>query len=499
MRRWPRAPKLSHSSGPSRLCSSSTTLYTQRRCNSTLGSPLENAPTGTPNAEGKPPVDPFALVAPSLKKLRASILPLLTSGHPALTELTSYYFLHPSKQIRPLLVLLFSRATNGLGSQWETKLWHSQCVGAGGREEELNWPLGRPDVLNDWNPSMPEGVTGKWESGFVVGQPVHPRLRPSATPRPGSTSVPASSPLPSSMSSKRVPTLANPPTILPTQIRFAQILEFIHCASLLHDDVIDASPLRRGAPSAPAAFGNKLSVLGAVYILGRTSAMLSRLGDPEVTELTASITSNLVEGEILQMKDVVNGRAGGAARALVGSSSETDPSILPTSPRIRQAWNVYLQKTYLKTASLMAKGARSAVILGGCQEGEIYREVAYAYGRNLGIAFQLVDDVLDYASPSDTLGKPGGADLQLGLATGPALFAWEEHPEMGELIGRKFESPGDVELARKLVHDSSGVQRTRELARAYADKAKEVLLHLPESEARQALEALAEKVIGRNA
>lgn len=148
----------------------------------------------------------------------------------------------------------------------------------------------------------------------------------------------------------------------------------MHAASLLHDDVIDESPLRRGAASAPAAFGSKLSILGGNFILGRASAALARLGDSEVTELIASVIANLVEGEILQMNEVLSQDEG----AKTGKERpKKDP------------WTMYLQKTYMKTASLMAKGARGAVALGGCAEGEIYREVAYAYGRNLGIAFQV--------------------------------------------------------------------------------------------------------------
>jgi len=137
------------------------------------------------------------------------------------------------------------------------------------------------------------------------------------------------------------------------------------------------------------------------------------------------------------------------------------------------------------------------VVLGGCKEGEIWKEVAYAYGRNIGIAFQLVDDILDYESGEAALGKPGGADLRLGLATGPALYAWEEHAEMGPLIERKFEQEGDVELARNLVRRSSGVERTRDLARAHADKAREVLDMLPDSDARSALHVLTERVVKR--
>ncbi|KAG5637348.1 hypothetical protein H0H81_004907 [Sphagnurus paluster] len=414
--------------------------------------------------------DPFVLLAPQLSDLRHSLLSLLDSGHPRLSEITRYYFLHPSKQIRPIIILLFARATNGLGRQWEQKLWEAQHTAAGGRAEELDWPLSRPDVLNDWNPSMPTN-TAPFNSPFTL-RPLTPH-RPPAPKRPTPTT-----PAP--------PALYDATYVLPTQTRLAQIVEMMHTASLLHDDVIDESALRRGSPSAPAAFGNKLSILGGNFVLARASGALSRLGDPEVTDLIASVLSNLVEGEILQTKAVETSAGGVQAEG-----KETH------AVRIQHAWNIYLQKTYLKTASLMAKGARAAVTLGGCKEGDIWREIAYAYGRNLGIAFQLVDDILDYDSASATLGKPGGADLQLGLTTGPALYAWEEHPVMGALIQRKFEAPGDVEMARDYVARSSALQRTRELAQSYADKAMEVLQQLPESEAKSALEVLAERVIRR--
>ena len=112
--------------------------------------------------------------------------------------------------------------------------------------------------------------------------------------------------------------------------------------------------------------------LGVIALVG--SARISRLGESEVVELIASVIANLVEGEILQLK-AVNGKDSGAQEQL------------PTVGK--DSWNIYLQKTYLKTASLMAKGARAAVVLGGCREGEPWKEIAYAYGRNLGIAFQV--------------------------------------------------------------------------------------------------------------
>jgi hexaprenyl-diphosphate synthase len=184
-------------------------------------------------------------------------------------------------------------------------------------------------------------------------------------------------------------------TLLPTQLRLAQIVELLHTASLLHDDVIDGSALRRGASSAPSAFGKKLSILGGNFILGRTTAALSRLGDGEVIDLIASVISNLVEGEILQTKEVkMEGNRKG--KGILNENlldefaqKKTCTSGMSNTTDIREAWNMYLQKTYFKTASLMAKGARSAVILGGCKEGEVWKEIAYAYGRNLGLAFQV--------------------------------------------------------------------------------------------------------------
>jgi hexaprenyl-diphosphate synthase len=332
----------------------------------------------------KPRPDPFTLVSPLLDSLRTSLFTMLGSGHPAITEITKYYLLHPSKQVRPVIVLLISQATNGLGANWSRKLWESQCPGAGGRAEELNQPFTRPDVLNDWNPQLPDD-TRTFEPVFRLNPGVpHRHPVPAPEPIPPNVSHPALSP-------HLLPPLIN--TLLPTQLRLAQIVELLHTASLLHDDVIDASTLRRGAPSAPAAFGNKLSILGGNFVLGRTSAALARLGDGEVTELIASVISNLVEGEILQMKEIKmegNGKGKGIANESVHDElAQKTRTSEKTDTGSREAWNIYLQKTYLKTASLMAKGARSAVVLGGCKEGEVWKEIAYAYGRNLGIAFQV--------------------------------------------------------------------------------------------------------------
>ncbi|KAG9313946.1 terpenoid synthase [Chiua virens] len=432
---------------PSRLA-----RHARRQSVSAFATPQPS--TSTTHARSSPlsstkTVDPHALLKAEMTHVRSTLLNLLGSSHPTLSQIAAYYFHHPSKQLRPLLVLLFSRATNGLGSHFELKLWsaeHSRLS-----PEQLDAPLSRPD-------SMPDHTTS-FNSPFDLRPPPTDTY---PSPPPSLYAEPAVS----------LPQLAH--TLLPAQLRLAQIVEMIHVASLLHDDVIDKSDLRRGAPSAPAAFGNKLAVLGGDFLLGRASAALSRLGDSEVVELIASVIANLVEGEILQMK--------GTGVKTSSASDELDMARLHAQParaEVPDRWNTYLKKTYLKTASLMAKGARAAVVLGGCREGEVWKEVAYAYGRNVGIAFQLVDDILDFSS-STALGKPGsGADLRLGLATGSSAH------------------DGDVERALSLIHASSGVARTRELAQAYAEKAREVLGVLPVSEAREALEALTDGVVRR--
>lgn len=212
-------------------------------------------------------------------------------------------------------------------------------------------------------------------------------------------------------------------SVLPSQRRLAEITELIHTASLLHDDVIDNSVSRRSAPSANIQFGNKMAVLAGDFMLGRASVALARLRDPEVTELLATVIANLIEGEFMQLRNT--------------ASDEKHPAYS------QETMEYYLQKTYLKSASLISKSTRAAAILGNCSPDVV--EAAYSYGKNLGLAFQLVDDMLDYTVSGAELGKPAGADLELGLATAPLLFAWKDNKELGTLVGRRFAEQGDVQ------------------------------------------------------
>lgn len=303
---------------------------------------------------------------------------------------------------------------------------------------KINDPISPPSVLSDVNPSSPPNDT---------------------------LSV---SPLDATYGSSDY-------SILPSQRRLAEITELIHTASLLHDDVIDNSISRRSAPSANIAFGNKMAVLAGDFLLGRASVALSRLRNEEVIELLATVIANLVEGEFMQLKNT--------------ALDEAHPVWT------EDTLSYYLQKTYLKSASLISKSCRAAALLG--QNPPEVVEAAYSYGRNLGLAFQLVDDMLDYTISATELGKPAGADLELGLATAPLLFAWKEHPQLGVLVGRKFQGDGDVQMAREIVMHGDGLEQTRALAQSHADLAVDAVRGFPESEAKQGLVEMCVKTMKR--
>lgn len=389
--------------------SSSPFLSTPGELSQQNGLPLDNA---AQSSGGPRPTfqDPLDLVRRELSSLRANVSTLLGSGHPALDTIAKYYFQAEGKHIRPLIVLLMARATNGLSPKWKelvlkasSERSSSRSLSAGGEGAEIEQnmgidePLSPREVLNDFNPHM-EGVEGA-------------ATRTQAASEAGTSFAAPHAP----NSKSELSRLAADSTtfILPTQRRLAEITEMIHVASLLHDDVIDASSLRRGEPSAPAAFGNKLSILGGDFLLGRASVALARLRDNEVVELLATVIANLVEGEVMQLRaQALDDQAKGAARPSKSAFStfwegkeKSDPDSVPSGTHAGptpQIFEHYLQKTYLKTAALIGKSARAATILGGCgadavrglgEEAEsgakAVRDAAYTYGRNVGIAFQV--------------------------------------------------------------------------------------------------------------
>ncbi|EGG25392.1 trans-prenyltransferase [Cavenderia fasciculata] len=250
-----------------------------------------------------------------------------------------------------------------------------------------------------------------------------------------------------------------------SQIKLAEIVEMIHTATLVHDDVIDEATTRRDVPSVNKSFSNKLSILCGDYLLARASVLLSQLRNPDVSELISTSLADLVEGEFMQVK-----------------SNES-------------SFEQYLRKTYLKTASLISNSCKATALLGG--EDAHTANLAFEFGKNLGLAFQLIDDLLDYTSTTEVLGKQAFADLAQGLATAPVLYASIEHPQLLDMISRKFSADGDVEEARSLVFKSRGIEMTRALATEYINKAIEILIQFPKSEARDVLILLCHTIVTR--
>ena len=259
------------------------------------------------------------------------------------------------------------------------------------------------------------------------------------------------------------------PDLPQAQRRLAEISELIHTASLFHDDVMDGADTRRSMPAVHTVFGNKMAILAGDYLLARASIYLARLRNVEVVETMSTIIEHLVRGEVMQLRGNVAG----------------------DSERL----TYYLRKNFYKTGSLMANSCKSAALLGSYPEELV--NASYRFGKHVGMAFQLVDDVLDFEGSLSQLGKPALSDIQAGLATAPVLFAAEEYPELEALIDRKFKQEGDVDQAVELVFDSAGIARTKHLARLHAEKSMDAILELNPSEYRDALVQLAYKVVAR--
>jgi len=248
----------------------------------------------------------------------------------------------------------------------------------------------------------------------------------------------------------------------------AIISEMIHTASLVHDDILDHAETRRGKDSVNVKWDVRKSTMSGDYILAVGSKLLSQVGDKEVVVILSQVLADLVQGEFMQLQN------------------KDDES---------ERFEHYLTKSFNKTASLMAYSCRANALLAGVSSSLV--EQAFQYGRNIGIAFQLVDDLLDFIVSADQLGKPSAADLKLGLATAPVLFAAEKFPQLNEMIGRRFEEDGDVERAFQLVQKSGGLDETRDLARKHCEAAIAALEHFADSEYKLALIELCDKVLNR--
>jgi octaprenyl-diphosphate synthase len=255
-------------------------------------------------------------------------------------------------------------------------------------------------------------------------------------------------------------------------VEAAAIIEFIHTATLLHDDVVDGSAMRRGRDTANHLFGNQASVLVGDYLYSRSFQMMVSLDDLRIQAVMADATNTIAMGEVLQLMNI-------------GDPDTTEAA--------------YFEVIYRKTARLFEAGAQMAAILARATPA--VEQAMVAYGRHLGTAFQLVDDALDYQADRQALGKNLGDDLAEGKPTLPVIYALSNaEPEAAALLRRAIEQGGaeDLEAVTSTIESSGGLQYTARLAQRERDLAVAALADLPDSAYAQALRALADFAVGRS-
>ena len=256
-------------------------------------------------------------------------------------------------------------------------------------------------------------------------------------------------------------------------VTLATIIEFIHTATLLHDDVVDESMLRRGKETANAVFGNQASVLVGDFLYTRSFQLMVSLGRMRVMEILADATNIIAEGEVLQLMNV------------------NDPETTEES---------YMQVIYCKTAKLFEAATQLAAVLS--DQDETVTKAMQNYGMHLGTAFQLIDDVLDYQADVDELGKNIGDDLAEGKPTLPLIYALKHgNPQQQALIRDAIvESNGLTKLEEIMaaLTQTAAFEYTRNIAEQEAQKARDAIAFLAESPYKQALLALADMAVERN-
>jgi len=254
-------------------------------------------------------------------------------------------------------------------------------------------------------------------------------------------------------------------------VQLATVIEFIHTSTLLHDDVVDESDLRRGRKTANALWGNAASVLVGDFLYSRSFQMMVELDSMRVMNILADTTNRIAEGEVLQLLNIGN--------------PDTDEQ-------------AYLEVIERKTAVLFAAATRLGAVLGELPPEQ--EEALADYGMKLGYAFQIADDLLDYVSDAGTLGKNIGDDLAEGKPTLPLIYAIARSaPAQAASLRRAIESGGldSLDNIVAAIRDSGALELTRAKAHAYAHAASAALAPLPPSPAREAMAVLAEYAVDR--
>lgn len=258
----------------------------------------------------------------------------------------------------------------------------------------------------------------------------------------------------------------------PQRFELAAVVELIHTSTLLHDDVVDESSLRRGRATANATFGNAASVLVGDFLYSRSFQMMVSVQDMRVLQVLADATNVIAEGEVLQLMNM------------------HDPDL---------AVEDYLRVIRYKTAKLFEASAQLGAVLAKADAAT--EEACAGYGRALGTAFQLIDDVLDYDGSAVALGKNVGDDLREGKPTLPLLIAMARSGEAERALMRSAIENGstaDLDRILAIIRQTGALEATREAAREEADRARACLDALPPSEAREALLELCDRSVSRS-
>ncbi|MEQ8559078.1 MAG: polyprenyl synthetase family protein [Henriciella sp.] len=252
----------------------------------------------------------------------------------------------------------------------------------------------------------------------------------------------------------------------------AAAVEFIHTATLLHDDVVDESDLRRGKPAAKSVWGNSASILVGDFLFARAFTLMVETGSLEILNILSNASSVIAEGEVRQL----------------AAQGKLD---LPTED--------YLAIIEAKTAALFEAASRAGALSGGSEE---HADALAAYGKNLGLAFQIVDDVLDYGGATSVIGKVVGDDFREGKITLPVIIArrrgrTEDHDFWERALDIEKQTDSDLARAIHLIRTTGAAEATITEAEAYANLAKSALKSLPESPWRDVLGDLADFTVKR--
>jgi octaprenyl-diphosphate synthase len=260
----------------------------------------------------------------------------------------------------------------------------------------------------------------------------------------------------------------------PRSIHLGCVVELLHTATLIHDDVVDQAPLRRGRPSANAQWGDDASILVGDHLYSKSFAMLVKDNDRAVMDTLARATVSMTEAEVFQLE-----------RKRSGVTTESD----------------YLAIIRHKTASFMSACCRIGALLGELPAGQV--EALTRYGIDVGVAFQISDDALDFVADQDRFGKAIGSDLREGKRTLPLIAMLErataaETERVRTLLARRTLPPEEIEEIRQLVLDHDGVEYALERAHGYVQQAKDDLEAFAPSDERETLELIADFVVDRD-